>query len=82
MKNYGYIRCSTAKSQGRQDTARQRRDIKSMCDNEVIFYEDYMSRSKVERKGYKTMLSDCPILKWISRIMRMILPFIALRYHD
>lgn len=58
MKNYGYIRCSTAKSQGRQDTARQRRDIKSMCDNEVIFYEDYMSGSKVDRKGYKTMLSD------------------------
>lgn len=58
MKNYGYIRCSTAKSQGRQDTARQKRDIKALCNNDITFYEDYMSGSKVDRKGYKTMLSD------------------------
>lgn len=58
MKNYGYIRCSTAKSQGRQDTARQKRDIKAMCNSDVLFFEDYMSGSKVDRKGYNTMFCD------------------------
>lgn len=59
MKKFGYIRCSTAKSQGRQDTARQKRDIKDIAhSNDVVFYEDYMSGSKVNRTGYKTMLSD------------------------
>lgn len=59
MKKIGYIRCSTAKSQGRQDTARQKRDIKDTARSEdVIFYEDYISGSKVNRTGYKAMLSD------------------------
>lgn len=59
MKNFGYIRCSTPKEKGRQDTARQRRDIELAARGEKIyFYEDYLSGSKVDRTNYKAMLND------------------------
>lgn len=59
MKNFGYIRCSTPKEKGRQDTARQKRDIELAARGEkVYFYEDYLSGSKVDRTNYIAMLSD------------------------
>ena len=72
---YGYCRCSTNQSEGKQDVAYQVRELKGLGATDKTIYIEYESGAKTDRAELKKMLDavkagDTIVTTEISRITR------------